>query len=231
MILGDFFKALAQIGDRRFRKVMALGIGLTIALLAAITIVLVFVLGLFLPDMVDLPFFGEVNWVSDVLSWAVVGLMVILSPFLMVPVAAAFTGIFLDEVAEAVEDRHYPGLPPATDVPILDGLRDASSLILVTIGVNIVALLLGIFIGPLAPILFWLVNGYLLGREYFMMAAIRREGLTAAKALRRKYTMQAWIAGTLMAVPLTVPIMNLFVPVLGAATFTHLYHRLTGTTS
>ena len=29
-----------------------------------------------------------------------------------------------------------------------------------------------------------------------------------------------------MAMPLMVPIANLFVPVLGAATFTHLVHRL-----
>ena len=31
-----------------------------------------------------------------------------------------------------------------------------------------------------------------------------------------------------MAAPLTVPILNLVVPVLGAATFTHLFHRLEG---
>ena len=29
-----------------------------------------------------------------------------------------------------------------------------------------------------------------------------------------------------MAVPLTVPILNLVVPILGAATFTHIFHGL-----
>jgi hypothetical protein len=32
-----------------------------------------------------------------------------------------------------------------------------------------------------------------------------------------------------MAVPLAIPVVNLFVPVLGAATFTHLFHRVTRT--
>jgi CysZ protein len=32
-----------------------------------------------------------------------------------------------------------------------------------------------------------------------------------------------------MAVPLSIPLINLLIPVLGAATFTHLYHRLAGT--
>ncbi|MAM63902.1 EI24 domain-containing protein [Maritimibacter sp. UBA3975] len=228
MIFDDFFKALGQLGDRRFRKVLLLGLGLTIALLAAITVALVFIAGLFLPEVVTLPFVGEVAWLDSVASWAVVGLMVLLSPFLMTPVSIAFMGIFLDEVAEAVEERHYPHLAPADDVTILDGLRDAASLIVITILLGILAFGLSFFIGPLAPVLFWVVNGYLLGREYFQLAAMRREGRAGANQLRRRYNGQVWIAGILMAIPLTIPILNLLIPVVGAATFTHLYHRVTG---
>ncbi|MGR3365531.1 MAG: EI24 domain-containing protein [Maritimibacter harenae] len=228
MIFNDFLKALGQLGDRRFRKVLLMGLGLTIALLAGITIVLVVLIGLLFPETMSLPWIGDVNWLDSVASWAIVGIMLVLSPFLMVPVAVAFQGIFLDEVADAVEAKHYPSLPPAGDVSILDGLRDASSLIVVTIVINIIALILSFFIGPLAPILFWMVNGYLLGREYFSMAAIRREGLEGSKRLRRKYGTQAWIAGTLMAIPLTIPLVGLIMPVIGAATFTHMYHRVSG---
>jgi CysZ protein len=228
MILDDFFKALGQVGDRRFRKVLLLGVGLTIALLAAITVALVFVAGLFLPEVVTLPFVGEVAWLDSVASWAIVGLMVLLSPFLMTPVSIAFMGIFLDEVAEAVEERHYPHLAPANDVTILDGLRDGASLIVITILLGLLAFGLSFFIGPLAPVLFWVVNGYLLGREYFQVAAMRREGRAGANQLRRRHNGQVWLAGILMAIPLTVPILNLLIPVVGAATFTHLYHRVTG---
>ena len=31
-----------------------------------------------------------------------------------------------------------------------------------------------------------------------------------------------------MAAPLSIPLVNLLMPVLGAATFTHLFHRLQG---
>ena len=73
------------------------------------------------------------------------------------------------------------------------------------------------------------LDGWLLGREYFTMAAGRRIGLPAARALRRKHRGQIFAAGVLMAIPLSVPFVSLVIPVLGAATFTHLYHRVTGT--
>ena len=72
------------------------------------------------------------------------------------------------------------------------------------------------------------MNGFLLGREYFQVAAMRREGRSGAAALRRRHAGTIWLAGVLMALPLSIPLLNLFVPILGAATFTHLYHRLTG---
>lgn len=225
-MLGDFSKAIGQLTDPRFRRVLLLGLGLTIALLAGATILFGWIVGLFVPDAVSLPFIGEVTWLDSVASWATVLLMLVLSVVLMVPVAAAFTGIFLDDVAEAVEERHYSGLEPVGHIPLTDTLRDSFSLIAVTVGVNLVALVLFFFVGPLAPVLFWVVNGYLLGREFFQMAAMRREGREGATRLRRRHAGQIWLAGTLMAVPLSVPLVNLLMPILGAATFTHMYHRL-----
>jgi uncharacterized protein involved in cysteine biosynthesis len=75
------------------------------------------------------------------------------------------------------------------------------------------------------PIFFGL-NGYLLGREYFQIAAMRRIGRENAKELRRKHSGKIWLAGCLMALPLSIPLVNLVIPILGAATFTHLFHRL-----
>lgn len=152
--------------------------------------------------------------------------MLILSVVLMVPVAVAFTGIFLDDVAAAVEARYYPDLPEIGSLPLMDTLKDSLALIGVTIVLNLVALILFFFIGPFAPVLFWAVNGYLLGREYFQMAAMRRIGRVEANRLRGQHGFQIWLAGTLMAIPLSVPLVNLVIPVFGAATFTHMYHRL-----
>lgn len=226
MILGDFLKALGQVGDPRFRRVLGLGIGLTLALLFAVYAILATVLNIFLPDTITLPLIGAVTWVDDLLSWASILLMIALSVFLMVPVASAFTGLFLDQVADAVEDRHYPALPAARAVPLLEGLREAVGFLGIIVAANLVALVAYVFVTPAAPFIFWALNGYLLGREYFQLVAMRRVGRAEAKAAFRRHAGSVWLAGGLMAVPLTVPIVNLLVPVLGVATFTHLYHRL-----
>ena len=96
----------------------------------------------------------------------------------------------------------------------------------VLIGVNVVALVLYLMFAPFAHLIFWSVNGFLLGREYFTLAAIRRVGRTEAKRLRGKHGLTIWAAGVLMAIPLSVPLLNLVIPILGAATFTHLFHQL-----
>ena len=79
---------------------------------------------------------------------------------------------------------------------------------------------------PLAPVVFVLVNGFLLGREYFQLVAMRRLGPEGARALARRHFWRLWLGGTLMAAPLTVPLLNLVIPILGVAVFTHQYHRL-----
>ncbi|MBL3564605.1 EI24 domain-containing protein, partial [Rhodovulum sulfidophilum] len=163
MILTAFLKTLGQIGDRAFRRVLLLGIGLSVLLLAAIYAVIFFLIGWLVPDTLTLPWIGEIHWVDNILSGASFLLMIVMSVFLMVPVASAFTGIFLDDVAEAVEARHYPDLPPTTPIPLLDQIRDSIGFLGVVLGVNLVALVLYFFVGPVAPFLFWAVNGFLLG--------------------------------------------------------------------
>ncbi|MBU2963732.1 EI24 domain-containing protein [Citreicella sp. C3M06] len=226
MIPGAFLAAVGQLGDPRFRMVLLKGVGITIGIFVAIYVLFVQVVGWFIGDGVNLPWVGTVTWVDDAVSWGAVPLMLLLSVVLMVPVASAVTGLFLDDVAQAVEDRHYPGLPPANELSLLDNIRDSLGFLGVLVLANVVALVLYLLLAPLAPFIFWGLNGFLLGREYFTLAAIRRVGRTGAAQLRRRYLPTIWIAGVLMAVPLTIPLVNLLVPILGAATFTHLFHRL-----
>ncbi len=226
MILSSFFAALRQMTDPRFRNVLLMGIGLTLLLLIGMCFGFVWLVGLLVGDQTTLPLIGEVTWLDDVASWGT-GLMVaVLSIFLMVPVASAITSMFLDTVAQAVEDVHYPGLGQAQSVPIVDALRDTLGFLGVLILANIFALVLYVLFAPAAPLIFWGLNGFLLGREYFTLAAIRRVGRQKAKQLRSKHVFKIWAAGFLMAVPLSVPLLNLVIPILGAATFTHLFHRL-----
>lgn len=226
MIFTAFFRALGQLGDRRFRRVVFLGALLALALLFAIYALFLQLIWWASPETIDLPVIGPVSGVETLLGWASLFFMIGLSVFLMVPVASAFTGFFLEDVADAVEDRHYPGLPPATPLALAEGLRQSVNFLGLVIAVNAGALFLYPFVGPGIPLLFWAVNGFLLGHEYFSLVALRRLPATEVKAMRRRNRWTLWVAGTLMAAPLSVPVLNLVIPVLGVATFTHLYHRL-----
>ncbi len=226
MIFAAFFQALGQLGDRRFRRVVFLGVLLALALLFAAYVLFIQLVWGLSPDSVDLPVIGPVSGIETFLGWASLFLMIGLSVFLMIPVASAFTGFFLEDVADAVEDRHYPGLPPAVPLSLGEAMRQSVNFLGLVIAVNLGALFLYPIVGPGIPLVFWAINGFLLGREYFSLVALRRLPLGEVKLMRRRNRWTLWAAGTLMAAPLSVPIVNLFVPVLGVATFTHLYHRL-----
>lgn len=226
MILTDFARAVAQLGDRRFIGVLLTGVGLTLALLIGFYALFVLLIGWLLPDAFTLPWIGQITWVDNALTIAGIPLMILLSAVLMVPVASAFTGLFLDKIAAAVEAKHYPTLPPARHITILEGLGDGLRFLGLLIAVNAVAMVAYIALTPIAPFLFWVVNGILLGREYAQVVALRRQDTQGAAQFRRQNRFGIFAAGVLMAVPLTIPVVNLLVPILGAATFTHLYHRL-----
>ncbi len=226
MILSSFLKSLGQLSDPRFRKVLWMGIGLTLALLIGAYAGLLWLIEWLTGESMTLPLVGEVTWVGDLLSFGSLLFMILLSAFLMIPVASAITSLFLDEVAQAVEDRHYPGLAAATPVSFADAARDTVSFLGLLIGANLLALVLYLLFPPATPFIFWGVNGYLLGREYFTLAAMRRIGRAGAWQMRRKHAGTIWLAGVLMAMPLSVPLVNLLVPILGAATFTHIFHAL-----
>jgi len=222
VIITDFTKAVSQLTDPKFLRVMAMGVGLTLLLLLGVT----FGLQLLLPESISLPFIGEIGWLSTVLSGFVVIAALIGSVFLMVPVASLFTGLFLDQVVDAVEARHYPAFAPQPRADFGTVLRDSAKFLGLMLIVNLLALIIYFMAMIFAPIVFWVVNGFLLGREYFQMVALRRLSPADAKALRRRVSVQVFMIGVMMAFVLTIPIVNLFVPVLAAATYTHLFHRV-----
>lgn len=236
MIYSDFAKALTQVFDPRFLKVLLKGIGLTIALLIGFYFGLSNLLSWLLPDSISIfgyqvaTFRSTEGW-DTAMEWLSLGVVLLMSIFLMVPVASAFTGIFLDDIASAVEDKHYPHLPPAPKIPMSEVIGDTLGFLGILVLANLLALiayviLLVLFLGFLAPVMFIGLNGYLLGREYYQMVAMRRLGKVAAKRSRSRNAGRVWWAGILMTLPLSIPLINILVPILACATFTHQFHRL-----
>jgi uncharacterized protein involved in cysteine biosynthesis len=225
-LIADFGRALAQLSDPRFRGVLWRALLVTLAGLVAVSWAAVTALGWLLPESLSLPWIGEVAFLDDLASWAAVGVMLVLSVVLMVPTAAVVVGFFLDGAAAAVEARYYPGLPPAAGQGVAVQVGDAVRFFGLVVAANLAALVVYLLLPPVAPLVFWGVNGFLLGREYFQLVALRRMGPEAAAGLRRRHAGRIWLAGTAMAVPLSVPVVNLLVPILGVAVFTHQVQRM-----
>jgi CysZ protein len=169
---------------------------------------------------------GDQSWLGALINVGGVLFTIALSIWLMVPVTSAIIALFLDEVAQAVEARHYPHLPKQTATKLQDqilvGIRFLGILLLANIG----ALILSMIVPLLAPFVFWATNGYLMGREYFQMAAMRRMPRAQAQELFQRHQGSIWTAGILIAIPMSIPLVGLFIPILGAATFTHQFERL-----
>ena len=164
---------------------------------------------------------GLSGWLEGLAQFGGVFFAIVIAWFIFPSVAAGIAGIFADEVIDAVEAKHYPGLPPAHPVPVLEAVLDGLKLVAISLVVNIAALPL-LVIPPVYVIFTWVVNGWLLGREYFEMVAFRRMDRASAHEIRRRHNRTFTIAGVMIAVCLTVPIVNLLAPVLGAAFMVHI---------
>ena len=231
-LIGDFLKAIAQIPDGRFLMVFLKALGLTVLLLLGAAAGAGWLASFIPTDLGEWWLIGHVELPSMGLQSLAVGAVLFASSFLMIPVAALFVGFFLEDIATAVEARHYPNLPRPRKSGFAEALGAAVRFTLLVIAINLLALIpyliLLVVFPPLSIALVYAINGYLLGREYFELVAQRHLPAKEANALRRKNGLRTWFAGVCMAVPLTIPVMNLIVPVLGVATITHQVHRLWG---
>jgi CysZ protein len=90
---------------------------------------------------------------------------------------------------------------------------------------NLFALML-LFIPGVNIIAFFLVNGYLLGREFFEFAAMRFRSAEEARLLRSRHSGTVFMAGLVIALFLAVPIVNLLTPLFAAGLMVHLHKAL-----
>jgi uncharacterized protein involved in cysteine biosynthesis len=218
-MLQELVRAFAMLRDSRVRGVLWMGIGLSL-----LTLVLVFVgVG------------ALVTWLSDTgYAWLdrtfqVLGGLgtAILSWFLFPAIVVAVSSIFLERVVDATEDRYSPHLPPPRQVPLTQSVPSALKLLGASLVLNLLAL--PAYFVPLLNIPVWLaLNGYLIGREYAELVASRRVGPAIATRLRRDHRLVFWLAGTVIALLLAVPLLNLVAPVIGAAFMTMRFQRYCG---
>ena len=206
--------------------VLAAGVGLTLALFVALQAAAFWALRVWGPEAITLPWIGRVP-IGEALSWGSLALLPLMSLFLAAPVAASFAGLFSEQVSERVEAAHL--YRRGSGLGFLEGLSDSLVVLGAVVLVSIAVLVVTPFVGPLAPVLFYGANGWLLGREFFHMAARRHLPADRADALRRDRGGAVMALGVGIALLLTVPLVNIVVPVLAAAAYTHLFHIVSPT--
>jgi CysZ protein len=224
MLIQAAFAAWRQVLFGPLRRILWRALALTVALLVLLWFALTRLLSYYLaghPLSVDYPFLDGFAY-----FFAGAGLLVALI-YVLPAVSALVAGYFLDDAAEIVERADFPTEPPGQALPVgralLYGLRFAGLSLLV----NLAALTL--FFVPVVNIAaFFAANAYLLGREYFELAAARDRPMEAAAQLRVQHRGTVLLAGAMIAALLLVPILNLVTPLYGIALMVHLHKRLSG---
>lgn len=216
-MIQDATDAFAQIFTPPFRAVLIKSLALTIGIL---------VIAWFGLDRLLVSFIGfGPAWLSTILAvLAGLGLFVGLA-FLVAPITSLTAGFFLDDIALIVEREIYPSGPLGRPIVFSAAALYALRFALLSILVNIVALML--LLAPGVNIFAFLAaNGYLLGREYFELAAMRYRSFEEARAMRQHFGVQVFVAGLIIAGFVAVPVLNLCTPLFATAFMTRLHKRL-----
>ncbi len=218
-MLQDALDSLADIVSPPFRTVMAKSLVLTAAVL---------VLAWFGLDRLALSLVPvEPPWLATTISLLVglgllAGLMV-----LAAPVSSLVAGFFLDEIAAHVEREIDPSGPLGKPAPALEAAVFALRFAALSVLVNLIALIL-LFVPGFGIVAWIAANGYLLGREYFELAARRFRSAAQARELRRRCELQVYLAGLLIAGFVAVPLLNLLTPLFATTLMARLHKRLAG---
>ncbi|UTW58971.1 EI24 domain-containing protein [Kordiimonas sp. SCSIO 12603] len=216
-----------QLLHPKFRSVF-----LTSVASALITLIgLTFVLSYYWPET----FVFGWDWIDELgESIAAAGFWAVVSvgSYLLFPgIVTMVMGVLIDKIATAVEEEYYPNRIGTREVPITDVVISAGKLTLIMLVVNLLALVPYIILffmtasaGAFA--LFIAINGFLLGREYYEMVAMRHMDRKMMNRFRMEYGSKIFMVGAMMAAMFAVPFLNILAPIIGAAVMTHVFHHL-----
>jgi uncharacterized protein involved in cysteine biosynthesis len=147
--------------------------------------------------------------------------------FLMPAITSLVASVFVDDVAGHVERAHYPAKRPGTALPVGLAMAEGVKTAALTILVYLIALPF-VFVAGAGFIAFFVATAWLLGREYFELAAMRFRTPAEAKAMRKQNAAIVFAAGLIIAAFVSIPIVNLATPLFGMAFMVHMHKRLSG---
>lgn len=216
-MISDAIDALNDVVSKPFRAVLLRTLGLTLAALVALWFVLISLFDHF----ITLPW----AWAETAVDWLAGAGFVVGMVFLVAPVSSLIAGLFLDVIAEKVELTAFPTDPPGHGLPLVQTLVTSVKFFGAVILANLVALVL-LLIPGVNLIAFLLANAYLLGREYFELAALRHRDYEDARMLRRENGGRIFAAGLIVALFVMIPIVNLATPLFATSFMVRLHKRI-----
>lgn len=213
----DAAHAFQQSFSPAFRRVLIISLFLTLLVLAAFGAGLQWSLN-------TLPVF-ETGWLNTIVEVMARFFAVVVLVPLVHPAVSLVAGLFLERIAATTEAQDYPSDAPGKDQSFIASMIVAIRFTLVLIGCNLLALPF-YFFPVINLVLFWSLNGYLLGREYFELVALRHMDYQQVAALRRRYRFNIFMRGVVIAFLATVPLLNFITPLFGTAYMVHTFKRL-----
>jgi len=216
-MFGNLLRAVGQLNDPAIHRVIALSIGATLALFLIL-------LGLsgWLITHTALFQTGWLEGVADVAS----GLLALLLTWTLFPaVVVAVSSLMLEGVARSVEKRWYPQLGPARPQPLWEGIWNSIKFLGVVLLLNLLALPI-YFVPVLGQLTYYSLNGYLLGREYYELVALRRLDGPRMRYLRSEGRLGLFVVGAIIAFISVVPFVNLLVPIVATAFMLHQFEAM-----
>ena len=223
-LLSSLARAIGQLGDPAILKVLVKSTMITLLVLAlagwAAWHGAAWLLSGWLGDW-DLAYGEEVGALLGVLAFVIGGWL------LFRLVALAVLQFFADDVVLAVEAKYYPAArTSAKALPFRQDLSNSLRGLGRAVIANLIALPFAIFLlftGIGTALVFWAVNGWLLGRELQDMVWLRhRNSPEDAPPLGAG---SRFLLGGAIAAMMAVPFLNLLAPVIGAGAATHMVHR------
>ncbi|MBR1216759.1 sulfate transporter family protein [Bradyrhizobium sp. U87765 SZCCT0131] len=227
-------KALAQMASAPMRAILWKAIGLSLVLIVVVGIALQRLLTWFatsgevwLETSIGPSYHTAINALAWMLSIAASLGIVFGAVFLMPAITSFVASFFVDDIADIVEREHYPAERAGSALPIGVAVMEGSKTALLTILVYLIALPF-VFLAGAGFAVFFIATAWLLGREYFELAAMRFRSPAEAKALRKQNSAMVFAAGLFIAAFVSIPIVNLATPLFGMAFMVHIHKRLSG---
>ncbi len=216
-MLKDALDSLNDIVSPPFRRVMVKSLALT----AAALLTAWFGLDRLALHFVDV----QPPWLATLIAWLIALSLLVGAVFLAAPVASLVASLFLDEIAAHVEAEIDPFGPPGRPAPFVEATLAALRFAGLSLIVGIVSLAL-LFV-PGVGFAAWLAaNAYLLGREYFELAAMRFHSAVQARELRRRRAAIVFVYGVMIAVFVAIPLVNLLTPLFATTLMARLHKRV-----